>query len=142
MRTPFRTAIFVVVFMSALAWSLWAQEVGDYPWGASPSVVAGQTGAEPDVQGSGALVKGEQVFGREATVSYQFNSNRLSSVGIQWDQDLFTDIANRLSARFPNQPCTPSGESCTWKTATETIHLLVDSSLGVTFLVFTYRQPD
>lgn len=138
-----RNVLFFVIVLAAatgLAPVLNAQSLGSYPWGSSPREVARQTGAVPDAQGRGTLVKRESVLGHEAYLAYRFSAGGLSAVGIQWDSDLFNEIKKVLSIDHPNARCSADRHSCRWETPKTTLRLVEDPGARVTLLVVSPRS--
>lgn len=134
-----RIAIVGLIVAGWAAASLSAQQPSNYPWGASPREIAAQTGAVPDSQGSGTLVKSEMILGQTASVTYRFGSGGLSAVGIQWDSDRFLDVKKALDARYPPGRCDAGTSRCEWMTSTSRIRLIEDTPLGLTLLVYSEK---
>lgn len=134
-----RMAALTLAWLGLAAIGVYAGTLGGYQWGASAAAVIAQTGAAPGSGGTGNLVKRETVLGREAYVTYQFNSVGLSAVGIQWDEEIFALVKKALDAQYGQARCTNDKKGCTWTSQRSTIRLVETTSLGVTLLVFAQR---
>lgn len=122
--------------------SVSAQELGDFPWGASPREISAETGAIPDSQGSGTLIRRETTLGENAIVTYRFTSGGLSAVGIQWDSNRFAEVEQALDAKYPPRRCDIDAGTCQWASTTSEIRLISDRSLGLTLLVYSEKPRD
>lgn len=116
-----------------------SETLGDYQWGATPGTIIAQTGAVPDSRGAGTLVKRETILGREAYVTYQFDDNGLSTVGIQWDEEIFSVVKQVLDRDYGSAQCATGEKNCRWTSAQSTVRLVETPALGVTLLVFSKR---
>lgn len=135
-----RVVAATAIWISLVAATAAAAPLGNYQWGASAAAIRDQTGAVPASGAAGVLVKREPVLGREAYVTYRFDSSGLSAVGIQWDEKIFAVVKRFLDKEYGESRCTQDKESCSWKSQSSTVRLVGTPSLGVTLLVFSKRS--
>lgn len=132
-----RLATLTLICSGLIAAAGYADTLGDYQWGASAATIIAQTGAAPDSRGTGTLVKREVVLGHEAYVTYQFDSEGLSAVGMQWDENMFAAVKKILDLDYGHPRCAVAEKSCRWTSEKSTVRLVETPALGVTLLVFS-----